>query len=469
MPSTLEMPSSHAHAALPAMRPALVIAWCTHEPDRIGEVLRPPRGRTTRANLFGRGDALSERRMALVRQRPGHDEICPPLTDPYLSSGQLVITRDGQGFHVQNKGRCALSINLRSCDEGRVTPGDLLILRKRMILRCVLRPASLPPLQSWSAPLHPFGEADPFGMIGESAEAWALREKLSWISSFQEHVLVVGESGSGKELAAQAIHALSSRKGGPLISRNAATVPEGLIDAELFGNIKNYPNPGTPSREGLIGAADGGSLLLDEIGELPEALQAHLLRVLDSGQYQRLGDAQTRTSDFRLIAVTNRGIDSLKADIGSRLQLLIAVPPLRDRPEDVPLLIRALLRKRLADNPVAMARFVDESGHIRVGFGLLSTLLRHPLPLNVRELNQLLWTAVLDSTNDRIGISEEITIPNQFTDASEVSPEQIKEALAANHFSREKTWRALGLKNRYVLKNLMKKYREQGYDFSPPE
>src|SRR6185503_16398678 len=115
--------------------------------------------------------------------------------------------------------------------------------------------------------------------------------------------------------AARALHELSPRAERRLVSRNAATLPSGLMDAELFGNAKNYPNPGMAERAGLIGEANGGTLFLDEIGELPAELQAHLLRVLDGdGEYQRLGDAQQRRSDFRLVAATNRDPSSLKHD-----------------------------------------------------------------------------------------------------------------------------------------------------------
>ena len=134
------------------------------------------------------------------------------------------------------------------------------------------------------------------------------------------------------------------------MSRNgSATLPAGLIDAELFGNVANYPNAGMAERPGLIGEADGSTLFLDEIGELPDALQTHLLRVLDDGgEYQRLGDARRRHADLRLIAATNRPVRQLKHDLAARLRLRVHLPGLNERPEDVPLLARFLLQRAAA-------------------------------------------------------------------------------------------------------------------------
>jgi two-component system nitrogen regulation response regulator GlnG/two-component system response regulator HydG len=162
-------------------------------------------------------------------------------------------------------------------------------------------------------------------MIGESPAAWDLREQLAAGAVQGAHVLLLGESGAGKELAARALHALSARSAGPFVARNAATIPDSLVDAELFGTAKNYPNSGSPERVGLVGEADGGHLMLDEIGELSDVHQAHLLRLLDrGGEYHRLGESHTRLSDLRLIAATNRYPASLKHDLLARFALHLA-------------------------------------------------------------------------------------------------------------------------------------------------
>src|SRR5262249_38405316 len=207
------------------------------------------------------------------------------------------------------------------------------------------RPLEMPVMRASSeAASFAFGAADTHGIVGESPAAWALRDTVAFAARSVGHVLIHGESGVGKELVARAIHALSARRARPLGARNAATFPEALVDAELFGNAKNYPNPGMIEREGVVGEADGSTLFLDEIGELPAALQAHLLRVLDrGGEYQRLGEPRVRRADLRVVAATNRSIDELKHDLAARLTLRVEVPSLADRREDIPLLARHLL------------------------------------------------------------------------------------------------------------------------------
>src|SRR6185436_8690780 len=141
-------------------------------------------------------------------------------------------------------------------------------------LFCVRRRAWVHSLGS-RAPSMPFGTADPHGMVGESPVAWEFRRQIAFVAPRPDHVLIVGESGTGKELAARAVHALSPRNASAFVARNAATFPEGLVDAELFGHAKNYPNAGMPERPGLIAGAASATLFLDEIAELSPTLQTH--------------------------------------------------------------------------------------------------------------------------------------------------------------------------------------------------
>jgi DNA-binding NtrC family response regulator len=310
-------------------------------------------------------------------------------------------------------------------------------------------------------------------MVGESPPMFELRESLGFAAKSDTHVLLLGESGTGKELAARALHSLGPAARGKFIARNASTLPSALIDAELFGNARNYPQAGMGERSGLIGEADGGTLFLDEIGELPTELQAHLLRVLDSGgEYQRLGESQVRKSKFRLVAATNRPRDLLKHDFAARFATEVRVPSLADRREDIPLLIRALLLGAAERSPEIATRFIETkpSGarSPRPSRELVQELLVKTYPTNIRELGALLWQAMRESESD------ELELPSSFAAESrpsrdrreesargaqaEPTPEEIRAALDANAGNVPAAARALGLSSRYVLNRLLRKH-----------
>jgi two-component system nitrogen regulation response regulator GlnG/two-component system response regulator HydG len=379
----------------------LVVLWSREEPARIGEILLlPPDDSGTW--IFGRGGAPSnERRLSLVRQRPGECTATPPLACRRISRAQLRLAPAGNGaIRVENIGRCALLHLGREVAGLEAAPGDTLFLQNELLFMCVWRALAPPASDAQPLHVHPFGEPDPFGLVGESAALWALRRRIAAVARQPYHVLVSGPSGSGKELVAQAVHALSLRGSKPMVSRNAATIPEGIADAELFGNIRNYPNPGMPERPGLVGQAHESTLFLDEFAELPPGLQAHLLRVLDDGEYQRLGEATTRRADLRLLAATNRPESYLKEDVLARLKVRIATPGLDTRKEDIPLLVVRLLRKHAAADSVALARFFPEGNPQnwpRVSPLLVEALTHHHYTTHVRELDSLLLAAALES------------------------------------------------------------------------
>jgi DNA-binding NtrC family response regulator len=309
---------------------------------------------------------------------------------------------------------------------------------------------------------HPFGQADDHGFVGESPAIWQLRSDIAFAATRAGHVLILGPTGTGKELAAGAVHALSAASG-PLISRNATTIPETLIDAELFGNPKGYPNPGVPERAGLIGAAHHGSLFLDEFAELPSASQAHVLRVLDSGEYQRLGETDQRRSEFRLIAATNRSESSLRPDILARFDFRIRVPELVARREDIPLLLHHLYTALTRDDAVLRERFSLPSGLPRLDRGFVRQLLDHPFPGNVRELRHLLWRSLAESSSSALqwptGVVDARDGAGEPAEEGEtLSQSAVQRALDANNGSLEKTWRSLRLPNRYALRRLIRKH-----------
>ena len=469
---------------------ALVIAWCAAEPDRVGEIAIIAEGGTAQELGRGPGENPSEQRVRFYRQRPASMIEGPPLISPGLSRRQLLLIPTPAGVRIDRIGKCALEVNGHRVDAAEVRPGDVIILRRELVLFCTRRPAWVPPprqfpAQHWGG----FGDADALGIIGESPHVWRLRESIAFAAKADNHVLLLGESGTGKELAAHAIHRLSSRAAGTFVARNAATLPSGLIDAELFGNAKNYPNPGMPDRPGLIGEADGGSLFLDEIGELPVELQSHLLRVLDAdGEYQRLGEGTSRRSRLRLVAATNRDIAALKYDFAARFTTRVDLPSLTNRREDIPLLVRHLLLRAAKRSPEIAGHFIaqTERGHEypRIHPLLVQHLLQRQYSANIRELDAALWRAMSDSHGDVIEAPAELRTvasgkhPSAAPSASpselpaspvesrpEPGAEEIRSALLRHEGRVAEAARTLGLTSRYALYRLMKKH---GIDVPTP-
>ena len=471
MPDAPTLPETQAHSSRDSLVKSLALAvvWAPHEPHLLGSCLLPVAGGPS---AFGRGDSPPESgvpRLLLRQQRPGGAAFPAPVTNARLSRAQILLTPGADTLTVDNVGLCPLVWRGQEVKRAEVRPGDVLALGQQMAFLCVRRPLLLPGTLDGMAPFA-FGESDAHGLVGESPAAWALRQEASFLARRSEHVLVLGPSGSGKEILAGALHQLSARRDRVLVSRNAATLPEALVDAELFGNAKNYPNPGMSERPGLIGQAHQSTLFLDEFAELPEGVQAHLLRVLDAGDYQRLGDATPRRSDFRLVAATNRSISALKEDVAARFLLRVRVPDLNERREDIPLIARHLLRRIGARDREAVARFFpggDPAGEPRLGRDLVLDLVRRTYSTHVRELLALLWDSVRQSPGD------ELTSPSEIEDEDDppgvdsgeplegaaTSAEILQKALDANNGSLEKTWRALGLSSRYALRRLIQKHR----------
>ncbi|MBX2797223.1 MAG: sigma 54-interacting transcriptional regulator [Myxococcales bacterium] len=447
----------------------MVIAWCTDDPSRVGEVVDVPAPGET--SVIGRGDSAPGAARWL-RRRPWGDEPRPPLTDPRLSRAQLGLSRKGQDWlKVSLLGREPVMVDgspLTSGSAMHVTEGSLIRVRRGLLL-AVVRRLELPAPPGSN---HSFGEPDAHGIVGESHATWLLRARIAQLGATERHTLVLGESGTGKELAAKALHDRSPRGGRPFVSRNAATFPEGLIDAELFGNVRNYPNPGMAERAGVVGEADGGTLFLDEIGELPEALQAHLLRLLDHGEYNRLGDGRARRVDLRVIAATNRDVAAIKHDLAARMVLRLDVPPLRERRTDVPLILRHLARRLATEEPTAAA-VLDDDGEPRIQCGLVERLMRHPLPSNVRQVEKVFWDAVVSTAPGQPLSAPLASLPTpapnrpEVTDANDDRPRrrpedvtkaEVLQALRDNDWVREDTWRALRLRSRHQLYRLMDRH-----------
>lgn len=216
-------------------------------------------------------------------------------------------------------------------------------------------------------------------------------------------VLIEGESGTGKELFASLIHRRSQRAGGPYVKVNCAALPESLLESELFGHVKGAFTGAHQDREGRFELANDGTIFLDEIGEMDLGIQAKLLRVLQSGEFERLGESTTRTTDVRVVAATNRSLEEeiahqrFREDLFYRLNAVrIAIPPLRDRPSDIPALISLFLDQ-----------IVRQGGPRRViSNRALNALLQNRWRGNVRELENVIKRAAYLAQSEEIELDD---------------------------------------------------------------
>jgi two-component system nitrogen regulation response regulator NtrX len=218
-------------------------------------------------------------------------------------------------------------------------------------------------------------------LVGTSPAMETVRQAIAQVAPTDARVLILGGSGTGKELVANAIHRQSERSGGPFVSVNCAAIPRDLVESEMFGHEKGSFTGATARRIGRFEVADGGTLFLDEIGDLQQDAQAKLLRVLESGEIQRIGAERTMQVDIRVVAATNRRLEEAVAngefreDLYFRLNVFpIDLPALRERPEDLPELVQHLARRLRPRRP---PRFTAEA---------LQLLAGHSWPGNVREL-----------------------------------------------------------------------------------
>jgi len=232
-------------------------------------------------------------------------------------------------------------------------------------------------------------------LLGSSPAMRRLFASLTRIAANESPVLVEGETGTGKELVANAIHEASQRSDKPFVIVDCAALPENLIESELFGHVRGAFTGADRARTGAIEAADGGTIFLDEIGELPLSLQPHLLRVLETSTIRMVGETARRKVDVRFISATHRdlrtmvNVGAFREDLYFRLAVLpVSVPPLRDRVEDIPLLVQAFLPKGVFANPET-----------------LRELSKRPWLGNVRELRNFVHRAAAFGATEALQMS----------------------------------------------------------------
>jgi len=271
-------------------------------------------------------------------------------------------------------------------------------------------------------------------ILAKSQKMQDIFRTISKIAEYKTTVLVAGESGVGKELVARAIHHRSSRRGGPFVAVNCGAIPENLLESELFGHKKGAFTDAVHDRRGLFEEADGGSLFLDEIGELPLALQVKLLRVLEDEKIRRVGDTRDLKVDVRIITATHRDLTAetkagrFREDLFYRLNVLpILVPPLRDRREDIPLLIDHFVARNNGRLGTSIRGLDTESRRL---------LFEYAWPGNVRELENTIERAMVLAEGDQIVAQD---LPDRLREARD--PVQMQ--LASGELSVKKTMRII--------------------------
>ncbi len=303
-------------------------------------------------------------------------------------------------------------------------------------------------------------------IVGKSPAMRAVFEKVRLVADTKSTVLISGESGTGKELIARALHHNSSRRQKPFIPVNCAAIPETLIESELFGHEKGAFTGATERRTGLFQAANGGTLFIDEIGEMKVGLQSKLLRAIETRRIMAVGSSREIEVDVRLVAASNRDLQeevkkgAFREDLYYRLKVVeIHLPPLRERPEDIPLLSRFFIDEIARENQRPTRDIAPEA---------LDLLLAYNWPGNVRELRNTLEGIIVLSTRDRIevadlpehlrqGASAQAVIRHGMT-MTEIEREAIRRALEQTGGRRTEAAKILDLSVR-TLQRKIKEYQ----------
>jgi anaerobic nitric oxide reductase transcription regulator len=398
-----------------------------------GEVLVPLAVRGLAADTLGRRFKVGEHpRLALLlaSRAPTRFALDCDLPDPYDGlvegvQGHLEV-HDCLGCPLYVQDQLWGLLTLDSLQAQNAQPGDLTTLAAFAGLAAATVAAAerIGQLSARIVSEHELtvayqqsvGHQRPRELIGQSPASLRLRQEIETVAASDLTVLITGETGVGKELVAEAVHARSLRQQRPLISLNCAALPEALVESELFGHVRGAFSGAISERRGRFELADGGTLFLDEVGELPLTVQAKLLRVLQSGQLQRLGSDRDLKVDVRIIAATNRDLADcvragrFRADLYHRLSVYpLAVPAMRERGRDVLLLAGFYLEQNRARLGLRGLRLTPAAQR---------TLLAYDWPGNVRELSHLISRAALKAhagSEERGGIlaldSDQLGLP----------------------------------------------------------
>jgi two-component system nitrogen regulation response regulator GlnG len=278
------------------------------------------------------------------------------------------------------------------------------------------------------------GEGEELPLIGRSPAMQEIYRVLARLTQTDLTVMIAGESGTGKELVARVLHDYGKRRHGPFVAINMAAIPRELIESELFGHEKGAFTGATSRKIGRFELASGGTIFLDEIGDIPLDLQNKLLRVLQEGEFERLGDSQTRKVDVRVIAATNRELGDaieeglFRSDLFYRLNVFpIGVPALRERKKDIPLLVKHLVMKY----SVKLGKNIES-----IPQGAMNALMAYDWPGNVRELENVIERAVILTAGRELELGDWLTAsptarPSRIPTLEELERDHITRVLEA--------------------------------------
>jgi DNA-binding NtrC family response regulator len=334
----------------------------------------------------------------------------------------------------------------------------LVVVRTQVELGRALRRSQR--LEAENRALRSEGGARPT-LIAESASMQPVLQLIARVGPSDANVLITGDNGSGKGTVAQALHAVSGRANRPLVTVNAGGLSEGVFESELFGHVKGAFTDAKSDRVGRFELADGGTLFLDEIANISLGLQGKLLRVLETGEFERVGSSRTRRVNVRVVSATNANLDDevaagrFRQDLLFRLNTIeIHIPPLRERREDVPLLARHFLLQHASRYRKRMTGFEPAA---------MQLLLDHPWPGNVRELDHAVERAVLMAQDDTIrardlGLRSSRDAAARLEDMSleDVEAFLIKKALARYGGNVSHAAKALGLSRSALYRRLQR-------------
>jgi DNA-binding NtrC family response regulator len=335
-----------------------------------------------------------DKRSLLIGTHPSADVV---LHDPMVSRLHARLDIEDRDYVLRDLGSTnGTRVGATRIREACLDDGSVIELgATRIVFRLLAEPFEIR-----------LADTDRFeGLLGRSVAMRELFAICDRVAPTDAPVILQGETGTGKDLVARAIHERSLRRGRPFVVLDCAAIPPGLIESELFGHDKGAFTGATAARAGVFERADGGTVFLDELGELPLELQPKLLRCLESGEVTRVGGERPIRVDFRAIAATHRDLprsiteNRFRADLYYRLAVIrIAVPPLRERREDIPLLAAHFAREVLGDaaRPGLPADTLD---------ALFGELTRHDWPGNVRELRNVVERAIILADPARIGAS----------------------------------------------------------------